>query len=88
MASMERLYRWTDNRRKMAATGIAGTCMMVYAVWSRAPFEQVANAIEWILGIFITGHAVASGVNAVATPRSGVPAVEDAPRPPPIPRKP
>lgn len=86
MGELEKIYRWTDNRRKMAATGIAGTCMMVYAIWSRAPFDQVANAIEWILGIFITGHAVASGVNAIKSP--GIPAVEDSPRPPPIPRKP
>ncbi len=69
----------------MAASGIAVTLVMVYAVWQRAPFAEVANAVEWILGIFVTGHAVAGGVNAwQAAAGSGSPH----PTPPPLPRKP
>jgi hypothetical protein len=83
----ERLYRWTDNRRKMAASGIAMALLMVYAVWQRAPFDEVANAVEWILGIFVTGHAVAGGVNAWQAAGSGSVDRSPRPTPPPLPRK-
>jgi hypothetical protein len=86
------LYKWTDTRRKAAASGIAGVIVVVYAFWTHAPFAEFANAVEWILGIFITGHAATDVL--MNKKGLGIPAALTAPSPgiartpPPLPRKP
>ena len=47
-------------RKALAATAAFGA-IAIYAVRKDAPFAEFANAIEWILGIFVTGQAVAVG---------------------------
>lgn len=42
--------------RRAAAAFIAFVAVNVYAYVKAATFAEYANAIEWILGIFITGH--------------------------------
>ena len=50
-----------DWERKAIAAVAAFGAISVYAVRKDAPFAEFANAIEWILGIFVTGQAVAVG---------------------------
>ncbi len=81
------LYKWTETRRKAAASGIAGAAVTVYAIWARAPFAEFANAVEWILGIYLTGHAASDAMTAFKKPAGGAasPALKT---PPPLPGKP
>ena len=50
-----------DWERKAIAAVAAFGAISVYAVRKDAPFAEFANAVEWILGIFVTGQAVAIG---------------------------
>lgn len=84
MSTAERLYKWTEPRRKAAASLIAGVAVVVYAIWSRAPFAEFANATEWILGIYLTGHA-ASDAMTLAKGKAAPAALVKTP--PPLPGK-
>ncbi len=82
------LYKWTETRRKAAASGIAGAAVTVYAIWTRAPFAEFANAVEWILGIYLTGHAASDAMTAFKV-KAPMGAASPAPKtPPPLPGKP
>jgi hypothetical protein len=85
VSAAERIYKWTEPRRKAAASGIAGTAVTVYAIWTRAPFAEFANAVEWILGIYLTGHA-ASDAMTTFKPKPGAALLSKTP--PPLPGKP
>lgn len=60
--------RIQDWERKAAASWIAFVAICVYAWHKGASFDQFANAIEWILGIYITGQAAQK---IVETQKSG-----------------
>ncbi len=79
------LYKWTETRRKAAASGIAGAAVTVYAIWTRAPFAEFANAVEWILGIYLTGHAASEAIIKAKAPGAALPIGKT---PPPLPGKP
>jgi len=86
VSAAERIYKWTEPRRKAAASGIAGAAVTVYAIWTRAPFAEFANAVEWILGIYLTGHA-ASDAMTTFKPKPASMMLPGARTPPPLPGK-
>lgn len=81
------LYKWTETRRKAAASTIAGMAVTIYAIWTHAPFAEFANAVEWILGIFLTGHA-ASDAMILAKGKAAPASSASSRTPPPLPGKP
>ena len=70
----------TENR-KIMASGVALAAVTGYAVWDRADFSAFANAVEWILGIYITGHAAQGIAGAKFGLLGGV--AQGSPVPPP-----
>jgi hypothetical protein len=62
---------WREWERNAAAAFIAFASLCAYALYKRADFTDFANAIEWILGIFVAGHSAQQIAGAKA---KGIPA--------------
>jgi hypothetical protein len=66
-----------DWERKALAATAAFAAIAIYAVRKDAPFVEFANAVEWILGIYITGqaaHAIGAGKLGMVAGAGGKPA--------------
>jgi hypothetical protein len=68
---------WHDWERKAAAAFIVFVAVNVYAYLNHAIFAEYANAMEWILGIYITGYAAQQIGTAAKT--SAAPPIVKAP---------
>ena len=62
---------WQEWERKAAASWIAFVAICLYAWRKDASFEMFANAVEWILGIYITGQAAQKIVETKTAASSG-----------------